>query len=181
MTDPKDMLTFAIDPGTIDTGVCLALGCQLLETKTIHVPKSWKALDRTLAMMDKIEEYIMEHYSSRFPQTTMVHIAYEGALTFHGQNGAGRPILALHNLIVLIEYWARQEGIKTYPYNVNDIKIGIAGSPRASKQEVEYIMKNEWDLRDAKKSNHEFDAISILTFHLRQLAVQAAIIPETVR
>jgi hypothetical protein len=40
-------------------------------------------------------------------------------------------------------------------------------------------MRNEYNLHEMKKTNHEWDAISIFTYHLRQLAVAAAIMQET--
>jgi len=182
-----DIVTFAIDPGTIDTGICMARNGVLQETDTIHVSKHLPALQRTLTMMDRIEECILPIYQSfaaigasvrqEHWEGVELHIPYESPVTFHGENETGRPIASLLNLVVLLEYWARKSGFQTFAYPVNDIKEGIAGRRSAPKSEVELIMRNEWDLHDAKKSDHEFDAISILTYHLRQLAVAAAIIP----
>lgn len=172
-----DILIFAIDPGTVDTGIALARNGELVETDTIHVPKSWKTLDRTLGMMNRIEEYIQSHVGlmdSRSP--VEIHMPYEAPVTFHGENGTGRPIASLLNLVVLLEYWARRREIRTFPYSVNDIKEGIAGRSNAPKAEVELIMRNEWSLHEMKVSNHEWDAISVFTYHLRQLAIQAAIV-----
>lgn len=182
-----DILTFAIDPGTTDSGIAVARNGELVETDTIHVSKSLPALQRTLAMMDKIEECILPIYQSfaaigasvrqELWEKVEVHIPYESPVTFHGENGTGRPIASLLNLVVLLEYWARKHGFQPFAYPVNDIKEGIAGRRSASKQEVEAVLRHEYNLHEMKASNHEWDAISVLTFHLRQLAIQAAIIP----
>lgn len=173
-----DTLTFAIDPGTIDSGIAVARNGELIETDTIHVSKSLPALQRTLDMMDKIENYIIPAWEAQYKKL-QVHIPYESPVTFHGENGTGRPIASLLNLVVLLEYWARNSGFQTFAYPVNDIKEGIAGRRSAPKTEVELIMRHEYNLHEMKKTNHEWDAISIFTYHLRQLAVGAAIMQET--
>lgn len=175
-----NILIIAIDPGTVDSGVCLARDGQLVETKTLHVPKSWKAMDRTLGMMEKIEDYIYGAWGwpGDLSQQYEIHIPYESPGTFHGEHGDGRPIASLLQLVAVLEYWARKKPVKIFPYPVGDIKEGIAGWHSASKQEVEAIMRQEYNLHEMQVSNHEWDAISIFTYHLRQLAVEAAIMQE---
>ena len=184
-------MVVAIDPGTVDSGVCLAVDGQLVSTATLHVSRGVKGLTRALAMMDLLEQYVLQARMSQFNlyEKYEVHLPYESPAVFHGSRYPGdtfqanqvqgRPIMLLYQLVALIEYWGSKAGFKPFPYLVNDIKEGIAGKRSAPKREVELIMRHEYSLfQVTETTNHEWDAISIFTYHLRQLAVQAAIIPE---
>jgi len=166
----------ALDPGTVDTGVCLAQDGEILATTCLHVPKSWKALKRVVTMGNQVGDYITRAIYACRPQIVQTSITYESPVTFTGEDGYGRPIISLHQLVAVIEFWAQANEIPTFPYTVNQVKEGVHGSPQATKEQVEYIMRQEHGMHDQKLSSHEWDAISILTYHRSQVAWQEKVI-----
>lgn len=172
-------VVIAVDPGTVDTGICLGIDGQVLGTAKLHVPANWLPLDRIIVMVQKLNDYFNE--TCRF-EGGLLHptsLAYEQPGTFQTQDifeQKGMPIIALHQLVAVIEFWARANKIQTYPYNVNLVKEGVAGSRRASKKDVQFIMRKEYGWEEVQISDHEWDALSVYTYHLRQRAIAASTI-----
>jgi Holliday junction resolvasome RuvABC endonuclease subunit len=66
-------------------------------------------------------------------------------------------------------------GYRLHRYKVADIKLRVAGSRRASKDEVEAVLRHEYNLHEANYSDHAWDAISVGVYHLAQLRIQAEV------
>lgn len=175
----------AVDPGTRDMG--LAFGTadgRLLSFDNLHVPTSWKSMRRILAIMELLEDCVCRFIGADETSPAEYHLAYEQPTTFTGigKQGAvvGRPVVSLHQLVAVLEYWCymHDPAIKSFAYPVGDIKEGVAGDRSAAKMTVRQIVTLEHRLGSANISEHEIDAVSIMTFHSRQMQLQERVMPR---
>jgi len=177
----NELIIIGLDPGTVDTGIAFAeADGRLISTHHLHVPKSWKAMRRILAIAEEVREQTEALVVD--PSSDQFHLAYEQPQTFTGfgqfGQGVGRPVIALHQLVAVLEYLALKSAldITTFCYPIGEIKEGVTGDRSASKATVQQLMRLEYNLPFADLSEHEWDAMSIMTHHLSCLKIQSRII-----
>jgi len=172
-------IIIAVDPGTTDTGVVVLHSQKLIHTAKLHVPPKWKLGERVFKLLDDLTDTTTPH----FALGATVDLVYERPIIMHGRqsvNGViirstGRDIRSLHELVGALEYWGRCRDFRVVGYEVDAIKEAVGGDRRATKDTVEWSLRQQWDLShlaQEPQSNHEWDALSVAHFHLSQEVAQ---------
>lgn len=171
--DTRPEYVIGIDPGSHEMGVAVFRNGALLETFTIKAPAKVKDADeRAFGLLSELGEW-------RDPVVKLPLFIRRCVLVFEDPvymvvKGHARPIVELYRFIGHLDQWAREMDWTIYKYPVPEIKLGIAGRVSASKAEVEAILRYEFDLHEAVKSDHEWDAISVGWYHLQMERIKEA-------
>jgi len=169
----------AVDPGTRDTGVAVVRAERLVHTAKLHVPATWSLGARVFKLLLDLADETAAHY----PLSAEVYLVYERPIIMHGSQSRGgitirttaRDMRSMHELVGALEYWGRCRNFRVTGYEVDEIKLGIGGSRRASKEQVEAALRLAWDLShltQEPQSNHEWDALSVAHYHISQKVVR---------
>lgn len=164
--------TLGVDPGSRNAGAALFRGGQLLDVWSGSGPAKKERLERSYLLIESLNDWLWGHIPA-MPEP-VIYLAYEEP-SFFLTGGQSRPIAALERFVGMLEFWGRSKGLHVVGYNVSTIKTGVAGRASASKEEVEVILRHEYNLHDAKYPDHIFDAISVGVYHLAVLRQAAAI------
>lgn len=166
----------AVDPGTADTGVVVLRAQQLVHAATLHVPPKWNLGTRVHELLHKLDDEVKQY---DYIVGAHVDLVYERPIIMHGRTAFGAPqardLRSLHELVGALEYWGRCRSYRVVGYEVGDIKTGVGGSSRASKEEVEAALRLVWNLSNllrTPQTNHEWDALSVAHYHLSQEVIQ---------
>ena len=168
------MFLVAVDPGTRFLGVAFFREGQLFNAQTLRNPGYHKG-DVDRRCFDLVQE--MAGTVRHIQETTNIGeapvVAYEDP-EFRSTQANSHAVESLYRFCGHLSHWAMARGYRLYRYKVGDIKQGVAGSQRASKDAVEAVLRHELSLHDANYSDHAWDAISVGVYHLAQLRIQAA-------
>jgi len=165
-----------VDPGTLFMGVALFKGDQFLEACTLKASRGKDVDERVYLMLKDLATRVWPIVFCPNCSGPHVQLAYEDPSFRRFQSNA-TTIDALFRCVGHLDQWARACGFAVYKYAVNDIKDGVAGRQGravANKQEVEIILRHELGLHEVKLSNHAWDAISVVVYHLAQKRIQSA-------
>ena len=163
----------AIDPGSREMGAALFKNGKLLETSSFHLGRGDR-LQRSYHGMEMLHGWFQSILvgSVNYRWTDLV---YESPAYFTPREpGQARPIQALERMVGMLEYWALIRGMRVFGYNVATVKTGVIGRANATKEEVEVVMRNEYNLHGQSHPSHIWDALAVGTYHLSQLRVEAA-------
>lgn len=166
----------AVDPGTADTGVVVLRAQKLIHAATLHVPSKWNLGARVHKLLTELDDAVKQY---DMVVGARIDLVYERPIIMHGRTAFGAPqardLRSLHELVGALEYWGRCRSYRVVGYEVGDIKTGVGGSTRASKEEVETALRLVWDLSGLARepqTNHEWDALSVAHYHLSQEVVR---------
>ena len=162
--------TLAVDPGSRNIGAALFADSKLLDVYSDTVPAKMARVKRCYRLIVYLNSWFDDHDVTIFAP---IYLAYESP-SYFSRNGQGRPIQALERFVGMLEYWGCSQAMTVVGYNVSTVKTGVAGSPSASKEEVEAILRHEFNLHDAKHPSHVWDAIAVGVYHLRMMKVAEA-------
>lgn len=181
MADPRFLI--AIDPGSREMGFAMFMNRQLVDTLTVKAQRKIKDVDERVCEMLRLAGAWQwpdwRRPGADFPTYVSTTVVYEDP-THMLVKGQARPIAQLYRAVGHVHQWARENGWTIYKYGVNEIKLGIAGSVSASKVEVEAVLRHEFNLHEAVKTEHEWDAIAVGNYHLQQERIKAAMPKEIV-
>ena len=168
------MFLVAVDPGTRFLGVAFFHEGQFLSAQTLRNP-GYRHKDVDRRCYELVQELAR---TLRLAQVELgvneaPIIAYEDP-EFRSSEATARSVESLYRFCGHLSQWAMARGYRLHRYPVGDIKLGVAGSRRASKDSVEAVLRHEYKLHDANYSDHAWDAISVGVFHLAQVRVKTA-------
>jgi Holliday junction resolvasome RuvABC endonuclease subunit len=168
------MFIVAVDPGTRFLGVAFFHDGRFLDAQTLRNPASrHRDVDqRCFDLVQELARTTRQFQEDRGIQETPV-VVYEDP-EFRSTEATTQAVQALYRFCGHLSQWAMARGYRVHRYKVGDVKLGVAGSRRATKDAVEGVLKHEYNLHDAYYSDHAWDAMSVGGYHLAQLRIQAA-------
>ena len=168
------MFLVAVDPGTRFLGVAFFHDGKFLSAQTLRNPgyRQGDADRRCFELVQELARTVRQFQQDRGIQETPV-VVYEDP-EYRSADATARAVESLYRFCGHLSHWAMARGYRLHRYKVGDVKLGVAGSRRASKDAVEAVLRHEYDLHDRNYSDHAWDAMSVGVYHLAQLRIQAA-------
>ena len=168
------MFLAAIDPGTKFLGLAFFHESRFLRAQTLRNPGyRHKDVDRRcFELVQELARTVRLVQEELGINETPV-VAYEDP-EFRSTDATNAAVSSLYRFCGHLSHWAMARGYRLHRYPVGDIKLGVAGSRKATKDSVEAVLRHEYNLHDANYSDHAWDAMSVGVYHLAQLRIQAA-------
>lgn len=153
------MIIIGIDPGTRITGYgiieIVAGNYQVLDYGCIRPPATLKLSDRYLILFNAIEA-LLEKYEP-------TSLAVESQ--FMKENFQSAVKLGMARGIAIIA--AKRRGLPVYEYAPTKAKLAVVGSGRASKTQVQGMVKLLLSLKELPTPEDAADALAIAICHAR--------------
>lgn len=169
------MFLVAVDPGTRFLGVAFFHEGRFLTAQTLRNPgyRQGDVDRRCFELVQEMARTVRDFQADHSILDPPV-VAYEDP-EFRSTEANNRAVESLYRFCGHLSHWAMARGYRLHRYKVGDVKLGVAGSRRASKDAVEAVLRHEYNLHDRNYSDHAWDAISVGVYHLAQLRIQASI------
>lgn len=157
-TFKTDLTIIGMDPGTIVTGygIISVKGnhFQAIDFGCIRPPATLKLTDRYLIIYNSVEHLLNEHE----PSVLAVETQFVSK-----KNPQVALKLGMARGIILIA--AKRKGIKVVEYSPSKAKKAVVGSGRASKYQVQSMVKNLLNLDEIPSPEDAADALAIALCH----------------
>lgn len=151
------MIIMGIDPGTLVTGygVIVVNGStyRAIDYGCIRPPHGLKISDRYLIIYNGIEELLMRHK----PQSVVVETQYVQ------KNVQSAIKLGMARGIAIVA--AKRHGSAVFEYAPTSAKRAVVGSGKASKQQVQHMVKILLSLQEIPQPEDAADALSLAICH----------------
>lgn len=155
------MIIIGIDPGTVVTGYgvieWIEGRCKALDYGCIRPPSSMKLSDRYLVLFNAIEELLLKYNPEALAVETQ----------FVQKNVQSAIKLGMARGMALIA--AKRKGIAVYEYAPTKAKLAVVGNGRASKQQVQGMVKLLLNLAEIPTPEDAADALAIAICHAQSL------------
>ncbi len=153
----QPVIILGIDPGTLITGYALikTLGrlYQLIDYGCIKPPSTFKLSDRYLIIFDALEQLIDHHQPTELSvETQFVQKNVQSALKLGMARG-----------IALVA--AKKKGLRVFEYSPTEAKKAVVGNGKASKFQVQSMVKQILSLQEIPKPEDAADALSLAICH----------------
>jgi crossover junction endodeoxyribonuclease RuvC len=161
------MIIIGIDPGTRVTGYgiirVLEYGYEVLDYGCIRPPPTLKLTDRYLIIFEGVEELLDRHN----PKSLIVETQ------FVQKNPQSAIKLGMARGIVVVA--AKKRGMGVYEYAPSKAKRAVAGNGRASKQQVQGMVKQLLGLSCLPEPEDAADALALALCHAQSCRFKQAI------
>lgn len=155
------MIILGIDPGTLVTGFgiikCDQGGMYAIDYGCVRPPSTLKLTDRYLIIFEGVEELLERHC----PQALVVETQ------FVQKNAQSAIKLGMARGIIIIA--AKRKGIPVYEYSPTKAKSAVVGNGRASKQQVQGMVKLLLNLDSIPTPEDAADALALAICHAQSL------------
>lgn len=155
------MIIIGIDPGTLVSGYGIILCEQgvmkAIDYGCIRPPPTLKLTDRYLIIFEGVEELIERHR----PQALVVETQ------FVQKNVQSAIKLGMARGIIIIA--AKRKGIPVFEYGPTKAKSAVVGNGRASKQQVQGMVKLLLNLDSIPTPEDAADALALAICHAQSL------------
>jgi|UniRef100_A0A832DLD6 crossover junction endodeoxyribonuclease RuvC len=155
------MIIIGIDPGTNITGygVVKFSGNNLkrIDSGIIRLPSSKSIHKRLEIIYDELFKLLKKHKPDEFAIET----------AFYGKNVQSAMKIGYARGVSILA--AVHNGINVSEYSPREIKKSVVGKGAASKQQVNYMIKNILGITDIKMKSDESDALAIAICHAFRL------------
>lgn len=155
------MIIIGIDPGTNITGYGIIKfsgnSLKRIDSGIIRLPASKSIHKRLEIIYDKLFELIKRYKPDEFAIET----------AFYGKNAQSAMKIGYARGVSILA--AIHNGISVSEYSPREIKKSVVGKGAASKQQVNYMIKNILGLTEAKMKSDESDALAIAICHAFRL------------
>lgn len=159
-------LALGIDPGTAATGYGLVgrVGeeMQLMEHGVIRTSPEQTAPQRLLEIYSHVLDLIHRHGPTE--------VAVEKI--FLGRNAASAMAVGQARGVVLLA--AGQAGVVVYEYTPQQVKQAVAGYGRATKDQIQEVLRQSLNLDDPPRPHHAADAIAVALCHLHSQPIPSS-------
>lgn len=156
------MIIIGIDPGTIITGYgiikCEGNRYSAVDYGCVKPPAKLKLTDRYLILYNALEG-LLDQFS---PQALAVETQYVR------ENVQSAIKLGMARGIVIVV--AKKRGIPVYEYAPTQAKNAVVGSGRASKQQVQGMVKSLLNLSEVPQPEDAADALALAICHANSLS-----------
>lgn len=155
------MIIIGIDPGTQVTGYGLISvehsSYKVIDYGCVRPPTKLKLSDRYLILFNAVEELLEKH----FPGALVVETQYVQ------KNVQSAIKLGMARGIVLIA--AKRRGIPVFEYAPTKAKMAVVGNGRASKYQVQGMVKLLLNLESIPEPEDAADALALAICHANSL------------
>lgn len=155
------MIILGIDPGTQITGYGIIKSdsgvLHPIDYGCVRPPPSFKLSDRYLIIFDAVEALLESHR----PQALVVETQY-----VH-KNPQSAIKLGMARGIIIIA--AKRKGIPVFEYGPTEAKSAVVGNGRASKQQVQGMVKLLLNLDKIPSPEDAADALALAICHAHSL------------
>jgi crossover junction endodeoxyribonuclease RuvC len=148
------MKIIGIDPGTAATGYGIINGAKLIEYGVIKTQPTQTAAQRLRFIYQELKRIIRFHK----PDQAVV----EDIFLFRNQ----KSVVRVSQVVGIILLCAEEFRIPTFQYAPLQIKQLLTGYGRASKEELQKLIKKEFGLKEIPNPTHAADALAIALCHL---------------
>lgn len=159
--DKRVVIIIGIDPGTQVTGYgvieCINNACRAIDYGCVRPPASLKLSDRYLIIFNGIEE-LLEKYR---PQALVVETQYVQ------KNIQSAIKLGMARGIIIIA--AKRKGIAVFEYGPTKAKSAVVGNGKASKVQVQGMVKLLLNLDQIPTPEDAADALALAICHAQSL------------
>ena len=155
------MIVLGIDPGLIQTGYGFVKTHNnknsIIDYGTIG-PKKTDSLSQRLNTIYEDISYIIDEYKPAIMAIEEV---------FYGKNVKSALLLGHARGVSMV--CASKKNIPVFEYSARKVKQSITGNGAAHKSQVQYMIMQEFKLKDSNFSTDASDALAIAVCHLNQI------------
>ena len=156
---PKPRIILGVDPGTIVTGYAIIkigpTNIEPIDFGCIIPPKKYPLSQRYHVIFKGLYHLIATYEATEMAiETPFINKNPQSALKLG--SALGCAIIA-----------AKELGLPVFGYSPRQVKLGVAGTGAASKDDVEHIIRSMLRLKNAVLRPDASDALSIAIFHAR--------------
>lgn len=159
------MIIIGIDPGTNITGYGIIRfsgnSLKRIDSGIIRLPSSKSIHKRLEIIYDELFKLIKKHKPDEFAIET----------AFYGKNVQSAMKIGYARGVSILA--AVHCGINVSEYSPREVKKSVVGKGAASKQQVNYMIKNILALSDMKMKSDESDALAIAICHAFRMKTPA--------
>lgn len=164
------MIIIGIDPGTQVTGYgvieCIDSNYRAIDFGCVRPPATLKLSDRYLIISNSIEELLEKyHPQALVVETQYVHKNIQSAIKL----GMARGVIIVA---------ARRKGVSVYEYAPTKAKCAVVGNGRASKFQVQGMVKLLLNLDKIPTPEDAADALALAICHAQSLRFRELCYPE---
>ncbi len=157
------MRILGIDPGLSVTGYGVLDGGQqrvtVVEAGTVRTDGQAPMADRLLQIAQQVKRIISEWRPNA--------IAVEELYSHYGHPKTAITMGHARGVVFLM---AAEEGVPVFPYASTRVKKSLTGNGRASKRQVQLMIKSTLELVDVPEPSDTADALAVALCHLRATA-----------
>lgn len=159
------MIIIGIDPGTQITGYGIIevtdSTCRAIDYGCIRPPSKLKITDRYLLIFNSVEELLEKYRPHALSiETQFVHKNVQSAIKL----GMARGIIIIA---------AKKRGLPIFEYAPTKAKNAVVGNGRASKQQVQGMVKLLLNLKELPQPEDAADALSLAICHANSARLNA--------
>lgn len=150
------MIILGVDPGTASTGYGLintGKNLKMIECDCIHTSSEMEMADRLKIIYQKMGEIIQRYH----PKEMAIEQIY-----FSKNSKTALSIGQARGVIMLA---ASNEGIMVFNYSPLEVKRTIAGYGRATKHQIQHMVKDLLHLPSVPRSSDSADALAVALCH----------------
>ncbi len=150
------MIILGVDPGTASTGYGLintGKNLEMIGCDCIHTPSDMEMANRLKIIYQKMGEIIQRHH----PQEVAIEQIYFSKNT--------KTALSIGQARGVIMLAASNEGIRIFNYSPLEVKQTIAGYGRATKHQIQHMVKHLLHLPHVPPSYDSADALAVALCH----------------
>lgn len=150
-------LALGIDPGTAATGYGLIgkgrEGVELLGHGVIRTSPERTPPQRLLEIHARVADLIERHRPTEIVVEKI----------FLGRNARSAMAVGQASGVVLLA--AGQAGVAVYEYTPQQVKLAVAGYGRATKVQIQEVLRDSLNLPEPPRPHHAADAIAVALCH----------------
>ena len=150
------MIILGVDPGTASTGYGLintGKNLEMIGCDCIHTPSDMEMANRLKIIYQKMGEIIQRHH----PQEVAIEQIYFSKNT--------KTALSIGQARGVIMLAASNEGIRIFNYTPLEVKQTVAGYGRATKHQIQHMVKDLLHLPCVPRSHDSADALAVALCH----------------
>lgn len=91
-----------------------------------------------------------------------------GAVAHSRPSGIHWPVPALELLEAALAQWSNRHSLPLHAYTAQEVRSAIAGQPNASQDQLAFAVMERLGLIGLSKTAHEWEALAVGDYHLRQ-------------
>lgn len=155
------MIIIGIDPGTLITGYGIiewdGTTCRPIDYGCIRPPQALPLPDRYLIIFNAVEQ-LLERYT---PESLVVETQYVG------KNVQSAIKLGMARGVIILA--ARRKNIEIFEYEATKTKNSVVGNGKASKYQVQCMVKLLLNLEEIPTPEDAADALALAICHAQSL------------
>ena len=160
-------LALGIDPGTAATGYGLIgkgrEGVELMEHGVIRTSPERTPPQRLLEIHARVADLIERHRPTEIVVEKI----------FLGRNAGSAMAVGQARGVVLLA--AGQAGVAVYEYTPQQVKLAVAGYGRATKVQIQEVLRDSLNLPEPPRPHHAADAIAVALCHFHTSVLPSSV------